>query len=241
MKKANILYYIISIVYFVNINLLFGQTLNDSLSIAKEKVPITLRFGIDLFLPVTSQFDDNLNGFEVVGDLRIKENIYLSTEFGSLERTQQSELINFTSSGSYVKLGADLNMYKNWTGMNNQVYLGIRLANSFYKHNINNYVLYRTTRVLEEEVVSSGYSTGEIPKLNAQWIEFIAGMKVQILKNTYLGFSIRLNRLLSNSDSENFGILYIPGFNRVTDDNIFGSSFNYTLTYSIPFRWKKSK
>jgi hypothetical protein len=132
-------------------------------------------------------------------------------------------------------------MYKNWTGMNNQVYLGFRFANSLYNHNINNYLLYRTEQIFEEELVQNEYSTGKLSDLNAQWIEFLVGMKVQVLKNTYMGFSLRLNRLLGSTSSENFGVLFIPGFNRVTDENIFGSSFNYTLTYSIPFKWGKSR
>jgi hypothetical protein len=132
-------------------------------------------------------------------------------------------------------------MYKNWTGMNNQVFLGVRFANSFYNHNINNYTLFRTEQLFDQDLVQNGYATGKISDLNAQWIEFLVGMKVQILKNTYMGFSLRLNRLLGNTSDEKFGVLYIPGFNRVTDENIFGSSFNYSLTYSIPFRWKKMK
>ncbi len=239
MSKACTWHFIIS---FIIVQTLSAQSKNDSLFNEKIKAPINLRFGIDLFQPITSQFDKNLKGFEIVGDLRVKENFYLSTEIGALERTQQSELINFTTSGSYIKLGFDFNMYKNWTGMNNQVYLGVRLANSIYNHNINNYVLFRTEQLFDEgDSVDSGYSTGKISDLNAQWIEFLVGMKVQVLKNTYMGFSLRLNRLLSNSPAENFGVLFIPGFNRVTDENIFGSSFNYTLTYSIPFKRGKSK
>ncbi|MGI9540645.1 MAG: DUF6048 family protein, partial [Flavobacteriaceae bacterium] len=30
-----------------------------------------------------------------------------------------------------------------------------------------------------------------------------------------------------------------PGFNQKTDENKFGASFNYTLTYNIPFATKK--
>ena len=242
MRTACIWHYIINLIFIINSQLAWTQSSKDSLSLVKEKPPLTLRFGIDLFQPITSKFDKTFDGFELVGDLRLNENLYISSEIGTLERTQQSELINFTTSGSYIKLGIDFNMYKNWTGMNNQVYLGLRLSNSMYKHYINNYILFRTEQLWSDETISSGYSTGEISDLNAQWIEFLVGMKVQIIKNTYMGFSLRLNRLLSNNnDSKRFGLLYIPGFNRVTDENIFGSSFNYTLTYSIPFRWKKSK
>ena len=102
-------------------------------------------------------------------------------------------------------------------------------------------MLYRSEQLFGEDLVQDGYSTGKLSELNAQWIEFLVGMKVQVLKNTYMGFSLRLNRLLGSSSSENFGVLFIPGFNRVTDENIFGSSFNYTITYSIPFRFRKSK
>ena len=241
MKTACIWLYTISFLCFFNIQSLIAQPINDSISIRKEKTRLTLRFGIDLLQPILGQFDKTLNGFEFIGDLKIKKNIYISGELGSLKRTQQSELINFTTSGQYFKIGLDLNMYKNWSGMNNQVFLGIRFANSSYKHNINNYVLYRTNQSFKSYPVQNGYSTGERNNLKAQWIEFVVGMKVQILKNTYMGFSLRLNRLTGYNRPENFGLLYIPGFNRVTDENIFGSSFNYTLSYSIPFKWKTSK
>ena len=65
----------------------------------------------------------------------------------------------------------------------------------------------------------------------------------QILRKTfnniYLGLNLRLNRLLSNSSPNNFTNLYIPGFNKVTDDNSWGSGFNYTLTYSLPLKFNK--
>ena len=238
MKKACTWQFIIS--FFIS-NLLICQSDKDSLIIKEIKPELRLRVGIDLFQPVISQFDSNINGLELVGDIQLNENIYISSEIGVLNRSQQSELINFKTSGSYIKIGGDFNMYKNWTGMNNQIYLGIRLANSFYEHNINNYILYATEQFWTDNIIDSGYETGEINDLNAQWIEFLVGLKVQVLKNTYMGFSIRLNRLINNNSPENFGVLFIPGFNRVTDDNIFGSSFNYTLSYSVPFRRNKRR
>ena len=201
MSKACTWHFIIS---FIIVQTLSAQSKNDSLFNEKIKAPINLRFGIDLFQPITSQFDKNLKGFEIVGDLRVKENFYLSTEIGALERTQQSELINFTTSGSYIKLGFDFNMYKNWTGMNNQVYLGVRLANSIYNHNINNYILFRTEQFYEGESIDSGYSTGKISDLNAQWIEFLVGMKVQVLKNTYKTACISLAPTFYKNGVENY-------------------------------------
>ena len=238
MKKVCIWQFIISL--FLS-NLLFAQLDNDSISVKKNGSELRLRIGIDIFQPIISHIDKDISGLEIVSDFQIKENLYISSEIGTLTRNQQSELINFKTSGSYIKIGGDFNMYKNWTGMNNQIYLGVRLANSLYKHNINNYVLFATEQVWDENIINTGYKTGEIKDLNAQWIEFLVGLKVQVVKNIYMGFSLRLNRLINNTSIDDFGVLFIPGFNRVTDDNIFGSSFNYTISYSIPFRSSKTK
>ncbi|MBC91353.1 MAG: hypothetical protein CMC67_04385 [Flavobacteriaceae bacterium] len=238
MKKVCIWQFIISL--FLS-NLLFAQLDNDSISVKKNGSELRLRIGIDIFQPIISHIDKDISGLEIVSDFQIKENLYISSEIGTLTRNQQSELINFKTSGSYIKIGGDFNMYKNWTGMNNQIYLGVRLANSLYKHNINNYVLFATEQVWDENIINTGYKTGEIKDLNAQWIEFLVGLKVQVIRNIYMGFSLRLNRLINNTSIDDFGVLFIPGFNRVTDDNIFGSSFNYTISYSIPFRSSKTK
>ena len=67
------------------------------------------------------------------------------------------------------------------------------------------------------------------------------GIKTEVWNNFYLGISLRLNRILSQNQPEDFGNLYVPGFNKVTDENNFGVGFNYTITYSLPFRFKKNK
>ena len=87
--------------------------------------------------------------------------------------------------------------------------------------------------------VDNNYQIIDHSNLTGNWLEIVAGVKVETFNNVYLGFSLRLNKLLSTQKPENFDNLYIPGFNKVTDDNTFGSGFNYTLTYSIPLRKKK--
>ena len=56
----------------------------------------------------------------------------------------------------------------------------------------------------------------------------------KISKNIFMGTSLRLNRMINQKSPENFGNLYIPGFNIVTEDNNFGTGITYTLTYRIP-------
>lgn len=205
----------------------------------KRKKPITLRAGVDLYHYGRTQLDDDFSGMEWVADLNVTDNLYMAVEVGHEERTIQSEQINFSPTGSYLKLGIDYNMFDNWKGMDNQVYIGLRLGTSAFESTVNNYTLYTTQHFFEQNPITSGYSTGLRSDINAQWFEAVAGVKAALFKNVYLGFSLRLNVLLGASNISDFDNLYIPGFNKVTDENKFGVGFNYTLTYALPFRFRK--
>lgn len=217
-----------------------ASIVTDSLEV-KEKIPLTLRFGTDLYRIVRSQTSDDFNGFEAVADLRVGEKFFLALELGNVETTQQVEQVNFTTKGTYLKLGFDYNMYENWQGMDNHVTVGLRFASSSHSQFLHNYTILDRTRFWPSSdlPITTGYATGERPNLNAQWFEVVVGFKVQLLKNIYMGLSLRLNRLLNDKLPENFDNIYIPGFNKKTEDNIFGAGFNYTLTYSLPFGSKK--
>ena len=73
----------------------------------REKKTYTLRFGMDLSKPLKTQFENDYFGLELVGDIRLYKEIYGAIELGNEKRTSQSEQINFTTSGSYLKFGFD--------------------------------------------------------------------------------------------------------------------------------------
>ena len=213
--------------------------LNDSLTIKDKILNINkIRFGFDIFKPIKSSSDgDNLN-YEIVGDLQITENLYLAAEYGLTDRLIEDENINFNSNGSFLRFGFDYNMFKNWVGMDNSIFLGLRYGSSNFSNKIESYNV-RNSDAYFSNFVDNNYQTIDHSNLTGKWLEIVAGVKVETFNNVYLGFSLRLNKLLSTQKPENFDNLYIPGFNKVTDDNTFGSGFNYTLTYSIPLRKKK--
>ena len=240
MKKKQIYLFIISI--WLSTNMLVSQTeLNSSDSLVKKDKLLTinkLRLGIDLFKPIISSSEgDNLN-YEFIGDLQVTENLYLAGEYGLIDRRIEDENINFNSSGRFLRIGFNYNMFKNWVGMDNSIYLGLRYATSDFSNKIIDYTV-RNQDSYFSNLVDSEYQTIEYSDLSGNWIEIVAGLKVETFNNVYLGLSLRLNKLLSNSKPDNFDTLFIPGFNKVTDDNTFGSGFNYTLTYSIPLKKRK--
>lgn len=240
MKKKQIYLFIISIC--LSTNMLIGQTesnSNDTLIKKDKLLKINkIRLGFDLLKPVLSSSEgDNLN-YEIVGDLQLTENIYLAGEYGLVDKVIEDENINFNSTGSFLRIGFDYNMFENWIGMDNSIYVGLRYGTSSFSSKILDYNV-RNKDSYFSNLVTNEFQTIEYSNLSGNWIELLLGIKVETFKNVYLGLSLRLNKLLSDKKPDNFGNLFIPGFNKVTDENTFGSGFNYTLTYSIPLKKRK--
>lgn len=189
-----------------------------------------IRVGIDIVQPVYSLFDENKKGLEIVADYRITKIIYAAAELGYNDVTTYEDFYNFTTNGSYIKLGADVNVYKNWIGMENIILVGLRYGFSIFNQTLNQGIINADPFLPEEELTDPvTYNS-----LNASWFSVVLGIKVEVLHNLFLGFSFSGNSLISSKEPENFKNLFIPGFNRVYVNNN-GFSFNYTISYLIPF------
>jgi hypothetical protein len=200
-----------------------------------------LRAGIDLSRLVLSQTSEDYSGLEIVGDYRLTQKLYLAGEFGNEKKTKQEDTYNFTTSGSYIKLGVDYNTYENWYGMDNSIFIGGRYAFSSFNQTLNNFQYYDSNRYWNPNGFPNGSSESqEFDGLSASWLEFVLGIKAELFANLYLGGSVRLGFLISNKESDQFPNPFIPGFNKVTDGSNFGVGYNYSLTYMIPL-YKKVK
>ena len=195
-----------------------------------------LRVGVDLHRLSKSLYDSNYKGFEVVADYRLTKRFYIAGEIGNEEKTVDDDRLNFTTKGTYFKVGFDYNSFENWLDMENMIYVGMRYGVSSHSQTLNTYKIYDPTNYYGETILTSGE---KFDGLNASWLEVIGGIKAEIFNNVYLGFSVRLNYLVTNKKPDNFDNLYIPGFNR-TYDGKFGVGLNYSLSYFIPI-YKKNK
>ena len=201
----------------------------DSIALKKERYG--LRVGVDLFKLTRSFYDKNYQGVEFVGDYRLTRKHYLAAELGNENKTVDDEQLNFTTKGSYIKVGFDYNGYENWLNMENQIYIGLRYGFSTFNQTLNSYSVYNTNQYFgENELIISGE---KFDGLNAQWLEVVAGMKAEVFNNVFVGFSFRVNKLFGQKQPNNFENLYIPGFNR-TYNGDFGVGFNYSVSYFIP-------
>jgi hypothetical protein len=195
-----------------------------------------LRVGIDLYKLTRGLYDKDYKGIEFVGDYRLTKKYFLAAEIGNENKTTDDSRLNFTTKGSYLKAGFDYNAYENWLDMENIISIGLRYGFSTFNQELNSYKIYNATPYFGEvPAIASGE---KFNGLTASWIEVVAGIKAKVFDNVFVGFSLRLNRLVSNKKPGNFDNLYIPGFNR-TYDGDFGVGFNYTVSYFIPLYKKK--
>ncbi|UGS20323.1 DUF6048 family protein [Flavobacterium cyclinae] len=226
--------------YIFSIGLLCVSFLGNAQSKDTTKVLFPerygLRLGADLHKIARSFYEEDYRGFEIVGDYRLTKRFYLAGELGNEDKTIDDDRLNFTTKGTYFKVGFDYNSFENWLDMENMIYIGMRYGVSSFNHTLNSYKIYDPTNYYGENIVISGE---KFSGLNASWLEVVGGIKAELFNNLYLGFSVRLNYLVSNKRPEGFDNLFIPGYNR-TYDGKFGAGFNYTLSYFIPI-YKKNK
>jgi hypothetical protein len=236
--------------YFISICLLFvvaenfsQEQLKDSnLSKSKDtivyKTSYGLRLGVDISRPVLASLDGGYTGFEILGDYRIKKNLYIAAEVGYEEETNAEDYSNSTSKGNYIRVGVNLNAYNNWLDMNNEIFVGYRYGFSLFDQTLNSY----TPNVSDAE--NGNYFLADLntnartaTNLNAHWSELMVGLKAETFNNLFIGFSVSYKILMSVKEPENFKALFAPGFNRIYESNT-GFGFNYTLSYLIPFSKK---
>ncbi|MGL2965767.1 DUF6048 family protein [Flavobacterium sp. XGLA_31] len=201
----------------------------DSVLVKKERYG--LRVGVDLFKLTRSFYEKDYRGIELTGDYRLTRRHFIAAEIGNESKTVDDDRVNFTTEGTYLKVGFDYNTYQNWGNMENMITLGLRYGVSSFSQTLNSFQLYNPYPYFgSTPEISSGT---KYSGLSAQWIEVVTGVKVKVINNIFVGFSFRMNRLVSQKKPDNFDNLYIPGFNRTYNGN-FGVGFNYTVSYFIP-------
>ena len=195
----------------------------------KEKYGLTL--SLDLSRIGQDYWDEGYKGWQVGADYRFNEDIYVAGEFGNESNIYDNgNLLNETD-GSYAKLGINYNLYDNWIGMQNLVYVGFRYGFATFSQELRNYRIYTTDTYFPSDTRVADRSFGN---LTASWVELQAGLRVNLFGNLYLGAHVQLKNRISVTELSNFDNLYIPGFRRTFDNSSFGAGWGYSISYMIP-------
>lgn len=190
-----------------------------------------IRLGVDISKLIRTAVEDGYTGFEVNADYRLTKKIYAAAELGTSDRIWDEDGLKTKTTGSYIKIGAELNAYNNWLNMNNSIFGGLRYGFATFKQELQEFDIYTTnpafpTTPREVSIEASG--------LTASWAELIVGLKTEVLNNLFLSINLQVKRKVTEDKPENFDNLIIPGFNRTYDFSEFGVGYGYTISYLIP-------
>jgi hypothetical protein len=190
-------------------------------------VPGGLRIGLDISRFAVMAFQPYRTDITVQGDIQLNKRLYAALETG-FNRTSHSDT-NYTykGSGQYATIGVDYDFLKKKEKTEkNMVYGGIRYG---FAHNSYEVPAY---------IIRSDYWGSNIPgaypktSMTAHWIELVFGLRVEVLKNFFLGWGVREKIMISNSASKEFPPIVIPGFGSGTKNSQF--DMTYTVSYFFP-------
>ena len=129
--------------------------------------------------------------------------------------------IAYRTRAPYYRVGMDYNMqYKN--GKPNYIYLGGRVGYTSFDYSVDAPSLVDPVWGGE---VSAQFS--DLP-CRAVWLEAVGGVRAEIVKNFYMGWSLRYKYPLYTGPVTNGGPWYIPGYG-TGKQSAFGAT--YTLSY----------
>ena len=224
--------YIISFFILINVISVFSQEEKDSIF----KSTYGMKIGIDLSKQIRMLTEPDYKGIVVIGDYRLLDKLFLAFEMGTEEKFIENEVLSFNTKGSFIKIGANYNVFNNFENLENEIYVGFRVSSSKFDHQLNSFTIYSKDQYWNQNKIEN---TEFFKDLSATWFELIFGFNAEVFNNTYMGLSLRLKRLLNQKEPTNFRNLYVPGFNKVLENNKVGVGITYTVQFQIPIYKKK--
>jgi hypothetical protein len=176
-------------------------------------------------------FSEKRGFFEAEADIDINR-FFLVANYGTSNYQLDKPTFSYTNDGNYLRFGADIN-FMHEDPHNNVAFFGLRYATASFKDQLN----YTTSQIIQSE---TGWpnTTESIANdhVNARWIEMVTGMKIRVVKQLYLGFTVRYKIFMNPNGASGLKPYYIPGFGKNIGKSAFG--FNYYISYRLPFRKK---
>lgn len=196
----------------------------------EEKVPLVLKgikLGINVGRFADIQFKPERFSYEASFDFNFNDNYFGIFEAGYSEIDLKKDNYHYLSDGTFFKLGMDYNMLKkhptDYLGM------GFRIGRANLNQSANS--------ILLDDNHWPTYSTSLNSKsYNTYWFEVSFGLKGELLKNIYFGWSAMVKVRITGGKDADFQPYDIPGFGK--GENAINLGANYYIYYQIPFNRK---
>lgn len=193
--------------------------------------PSAVKLGVDPGTLGYMIFSEKRSFFEAEADIDI-DRFFVVADYGISSYNLNEDTYTYENDGSYLRLGADINFMHQDPNLN-IAFFGLRYATSSFTDKLD----YDTKAVIQSEIGwPSTRETTSNGNAKANWYEMVAGLKIRVVKQLYMGFTARFKFLMNVKQTEDLRPYYIPGFSKNINTSAFG--FNYYVSYRLPFRKK---
>ncbi len=187
-----------------------------------------ISFGIDISPFILYAFQPDRIGATFLGRYYFKRNWYSVAEIGFENVDFDENSYAYTSNGGFLKIGAEYNFFKvNDPSNTDNITAGIRYGIATQSQQSPRYT------IIDDYW---GNYTGDIglSTVVSHYIDLVAGIRTQVFKNFFMGWTFRLKVLMSSNSKTVLEPYSIPGYGK-GDVNV-NMGFTYTLEYQIPFK-----
>jgi hypothetical protein len=195
----------------------------DSLQ-SNKFLPTGIRVGVDAVSVLWTKYGNTFSGYEFSGDVDFYR-YYLTVETGKGERNFTTDAEVYSNSGTYWRVGVDVNFLKKDPDKN-MFFFGARYGWGRYSENL--------SVAVDDPVWGTGTNTYHIAATQSTWGELTTGLRVKMWKFFWMGYTARLKFALNTNTPEGFVSPDVPGYGRTDKGSAWG--FNYQLLFRIPVR-----
>lgn len=186
-----------------------------------------LSLGVDLSPLITRLVKDERTGFAFVGRYGIINRLFAAAEVGYEHIKHSNDNFAYKSDGMYIRIGADWDIYNNPDApTNDNIFIGLRYAYAWQTHESGRFSIVDDYWGGYEGSVGSS-------AVNSHSVDALVGFRCEVLRNFYMGWTVRGRFLLASTHGDELKPYAIAGYGKY--DNKMNVGFTYTLEYQIPF------
>lgn len=197
----------------------------------EEKVPFYqgTTIGVDVFGLGSKIFGSDITSTEIGIEVNLMNRFIPVVEigYGSTNTIDEETDIHYKTSAPFFRVGMNYNFFFKKPYLPGFLYGGIRYGFSSFSYDVD-----------APTMTSPTFPYPEVPfvyegiKTNVGWAELLAGIRVNVYKNFYMGWSVRYRKRLSIKKDEHSEPWYIPGFGKNGSTSL---GVTYSLIYKLPF------
>lgn len=235
MKKQSISTYIIALLTLSSLwgmpSKLHAQETRTFSEEQVEKQPLFqgVYVGLDVFGFLNQALGSDAKSAEVSVEANLLNRFFPVMELGlgSMDAIDDETNIHFKTSAPYFRIGANYNVFYKKPHLPGYFTVGLRYGFTSFDYDVK-----------APAMVDPNWGHTEVPvdytgvKANVSWLELVLGLKTNVYKNFYMGFTVRYRSRLSLTKNEYSEPSYIPGYGKGESTN-FGITYN--LIYKLPF------